>query len=211
MDSGRKQRRHYSDVLEHLKTYFPSPVSDPIMDGYFVHSISKFLDQVDGLKSAMPLLGANAPKEHYQASQETAFPEDMSSVEAITALLADYCQGHVIWSHPNAQANVISPPTISSITAVIAAAIYKPNLVSDEYSARFAEAEIQTGPVTLFRGYPLGTDAESVLYRAINDPDYREQLLAHNDYNRRLFDAIYRRVMQGEGVLLSLTSSYRHF
>lgn len=143
MDSGRKQRRHYSDVLEHLKTYFPSPVSDPIMDGYFVHSISKFLDQVDGLKSAMPLLGAGQQQEHYQASQETVFPEEMSSIEAMTSLLAAYCQGHVIWSHPNAQVNVIPPPTISSITAVIAAAIYNPNLISDEYSARFAEAEIQ--------------------------------------------------------------------
>ena len=144
MDSGCKQRRHYSDVLEHLKTYFPSPVSDPIMDGYFVHSISKFLDQVDAFKSAMPLLGASVETKHYQASQGMAFPEDMNSIETITSLLADYCQGHVIWSHPNAQVNVISPPTISSITAVIATAIYKPNLVSDEYSARFAEAEIQT-------------------------------------------------------------------
>ena len=143
MDSGRKQRRHYSDVLEHLKTYFPSPVSDPIMDGYFVHSISKFLDQVDSLKSAMPLLGAGVETEHYQASQETAFPEDMSSIEAMTSLLAGYCQGHVIWSHPNAQVNVIPPPTISSITAVIAGAMYNPNIISDEYSARFAEAEIQ--------------------------------------------------------------------
>jgi hypothetical protein len=49
-----------------------------------------------------------------------------------------------IWSHPNAQLNVISPPTISSITAFIAAAMYNPNIVSDEYSGRFSEAEIQS-------------------------------------------------------------------
>jgi len=143
MDSEHKHRRHYSDVLEHLKTFFPSPVSDPIMDGYFVHSISKFLDQVDGLKSAMPLLGAGIQTEHYQTTQTTVFPEEISSVEATTTLLADYCKGQVIWSHPNAQVNVIAPPTISSITAFIAGAMYKPNLISDEYSARFAEAEIQ--------------------------------------------------------------------
>ncbi|MCJ7601396.1 MAG: pyridoxal-dependent decarboxylase [Desulfobulbaceae bacterium] len=144
MESERKQRRHYSDVLEHLKTYFPSPVSDPIMDGYFVHSISRFLDQVDSLKSAKPLLGADVEHNHYQASQQATFPEETSSIEEMTALLAEYCQGQIIWSHPNAQVNVIPPPTISSITAFIAGAMYNPNIITDEYSARFAEAEIQS-------------------------------------------------------------------
>lgn len=138
-----KQRLHYSDALEHLKTYFPSPVSDPIMDGYFVHSISRFLDQVDGLKSAKPLLGNGLKGNHYATGQQAAFPENISSVEEMTELLAEYCQGMTIWAHPNAQVNVIPPPTISSITAFIAAAIYNPNIISDEYSARFAEAEIQ--------------------------------------------------------------------
>jgi hypothetical protein len=40
-------RQHYGEILEHLKTYFPVPVSNPIMDGYFVHTISNFLDHVD--------------------------------------------------------------------------------------------------------------------------------------------------------------------
>jgi glutamate/tyrosine decarboxylase-like PLP-dependent enzyme len=48
-----------------------------------------------------------------------------------------------IWAHPNAQVNVVPPPTIPSITAAIVGAIYNPNIISDEYSARFAEAEIQ--------------------------------------------------------------------
>ena len=144
MEYAHKSRRHYSEVLEHLKSYFPSPVSDPIMDGYFVHSISRFLDQIDGLKSAMPLLGAGGEQSHYEGSQQTVFPEASSSVEAMTQLLATYCQGQIIWSHPNAQVNVIPPPTISSITACIAGAMYNPNIISDEYSARFAEAEIQS-------------------------------------------------------------------
>jgi len=144
MQIERKQRRHYSDVLEHLKTYFPSPVSDPIMDGYFVHSIARFLDQVDGLKSAMPLLGGGIETKHYEESQWAAFPEHMNSVEEVTGLLADYCRGMTIWSHPNAQVNVIPPPTISSITAFIASAIYNPNIITDEYSGRFTEAEIRS-------------------------------------------------------------------
>ena len=140
----RKQWRHYADVLEHLKTYFPSPVSDPIMDGYFVHSISRFLDQVDSLKSAKPLLGNGIKNSHYEASQQTVFPETISSIEDMTGLLVDYCQGMTIWSHPNAQLNVIPPPTIPSITAFIAAAIYNPNIITDEYAGRFSEAEIQS-------------------------------------------------------------------
>ncbi len=144
MKIERKQRRHYSEILEHLKTYFPSPVSDPIMDGYFVHSISRFLDQVDSLKSAKPLLGNGIKNDYFQTSQRTLFPEDISTIEEMTRLLSDYCQGMTIWSHPNAQVNVTPLPTISSITAFIAAAIYNPNIVSDEYSARFTEAEIQS-------------------------------------------------------------------
>ena len=144
MEIERKQRRHYSEILEHLKTYFPSPVSDPIMDGYFVHSISRFLDQVDSLKSAKPLLGNGIRNDYFQASQRTLFPENISTIEEITRLLADYCQGMTIWSHPNAQVNVTPLPTISSITAFIAAAIYNPNIISDEYSGRFTEAEIQS-------------------------------------------------------------------
>ena len=66
------------------------------------------------------------------------------------------------------------------------------------------------GPVTLFRVYPPGTNAEQALHRELNDPDYQDQLLAHNDYNHRLFDLIYQRAMKGGGVLLSLTSNYRH-
>lgn len=137
-------RYHYADVLEHLKTYFPSPVSDPIMDGYFVHSISRFLDQVDSLKSAKPLLATAAEQQHYQDSQQATFPEQSSSIEDMTAMIASYCQGMMIWSHPNAQVNVIPPPTISSITACIAAAMYNPNIITDDYSARFAEAEIRS-------------------------------------------------------------------
>jgi L-2,4-diaminobutyrate decarboxylase len=144
MEIERKQLRHYADVLEHLKTYFPSPVSDPIMDGYFVHSVSRFLDQVDSLKSAKPLLGNGVKDNHYDTSQQAIFPDAISSVEDMTALLADYCQGMTIWSHPNAQLNVIPPPTIPSITAFIAAAIYNPNIITDEYAGRFSEAEIQS-------------------------------------------------------------------
>jgi len=66
------------------------------------------------------------------------------------------------------------------------------------------------GPVTLFRVYPPDVDAEKALHHELNDTEYQSQLLEHNHYNRRIFDLIYERVMQGEGVLLSWTIAYRH-
>jgi glutamate/tyrosine decarboxylase-like PLP-dependent enzyme len=135
--------RPYLELLDCLKTLFPTPLSDPILDGYFVHTVSRFLDQVDDLKSAVPLLGKKR-ENHYDACQGIRFPEGMSSVAAVTKQLAEHCQGMPIWSHPNAQVNVIPPPTIPAILAAMVTAIYNPNIIWDEYSARFAEAEIKT-------------------------------------------------------------------
>jgi hypothetical protein len=51
------------------------------MDDYFVHSISRFLDHVDSLKSAEPLLGSGIKNDHNEASQQAVFPETISSVQ----------------------------------------------------------------------------------------------------------------------------------
>jgi L-2,4-diaminobutyrate decarboxylase len=142
MTANSQERQHYSEILEHLKAGFPCPTSNPIMDGYFVHTLSRFLDRVDDLKSAVPILG-QGQRANYGRHQESGFPEDMNSVEEITRMLADYCQGMPIWCHPNCQINVISSASIPSITAVVASALYNPNIIYDEYSARFAEAEIE--------------------------------------------------------------------
>ena len=66
----------YRDILENIRRAFPQPVSDPIHDSYFVHSIMRALDQVDALKTHLPMLGDivhgelrgsttnNAPRHH---------------------------------------------------------------------------------------------------------------------------------------------------
>ena len=43
----------YRDALEHIRRAFPQPVSDPIHDSYFVHSIMRALDQVDDAEDAV--------------------------------------------------------------------------------------------------------------------------------------------------------------
>ena len=65
------------------------------------------------------------------------------------------------------------------------------------------------GAVTLFRVYPDGVDTFSVPNREMNDVGYRDQLLAHNGYNRRIFEIINREALKGRGVVISLTDCYR--
>ena len=81
----------YLNKLEHLKTVFPVPVSNPIMDGYFVHTVSRFLDLVDDLKSSAPLLGKIRP-EHYESGPAAGFPEAMGSVAEVTGPWRSYCR-----------------------------------------------------------------------------------------------------------------------
>jgi glutamate/tyrosine decarboxylase-like PLP-dependent enzyme len=65
------------------------------------------------------------------------------------------------------------------------------------------------GPVTLFRVYPDGIDTLSVPEQERTNPAFREKLLAHNQYNRRIFDLIQEEALQGRGVVISLTDNYR--
>ena len=65
------------------------------------------------------------------------------------------------------------------------------------------------GTVTVFRVYPDGVDTWTVKDRERTDPAARDELLRHNDYNRRLFRYLYERAMRGEGVHISMTDCYR--
>jgi glutamate/tyrosine decarboxylase-like PLP-dependent enzyme len=65
------------------------------------------------------------------------------------------------------------------------------------------------GPVTLFRAYPDGVDTFDVKERERSDANYRQQLLAHNAYNRRIFERVHAEAVSGRGVTISLTNCYR--
>jgi glutamate/tyrosine decarboxylase-like PLP-dependent enzyme len=65
------------------------------------------------------------------------------------------------------------------------------------------------GPVTLFRVYPDGVDTFAMPEQERRDPSMRGALLAHNDYNRRIFDLIQADALEGRGVVISLTDCYR--
>jgi methyltransferase-like protein len=43
----------------------------------------------------------------------------------------------------------------------------------------------------------------------MDDEKFRDTLLRHNAYNRKIFDYVHGEAMAGRGVVISLTDSYR--
>jgi len=138
---------NYRDVLENIRLAFPQPTSDPIHDSYFVHSIMRALDQVDALKTHLPMLGSLVSGD-FQKARQTVLPDALSSVEAVTAELIGYLRGMTIFGHPRTQQNVIPPPTIPSVIGVLIASLYNPNISWDEYSRLVALAEVEVVAMT---------------------------------------------------------------
>ena len=137
----------YRDILEKIRLAFPQPVSDPIHDSYFVHSIMRALDQVDALKSHLPMLGDVVPGD-FEKARGAVLPDTMSSVEDVTADLVSYLQGMTIFGHPRTQQNVIPPPTIPSLIGVLLASLHNPNISWDGLSRLVALAEVEVVAMT---------------------------------------------------------------
>lgn len=139
------ERPPYTTILEKLRHAFPQPVSDPMHDAYFVHSIFQALDRVDGMKGEIPLLGNPAqslPIDHDQAAAARV-PESSTGLKQVIEKLASYLEGMIIYGHPRSQVNVISVSSIPSIVGALLPTIYNPNLVWDESSQRIALAELE--------------------------------------------------------------------
>jgi glutamate/tyrosine decarboxylase-like PLP-dependent enzyme len=66
------------------------------------------------------------------------------------------------------------------------------------------------GTVTIFRVYPPGVDTFAIKQQEFEDARFRETLLRHNDYNRRISQYVHAEALAGRGVMLSLTDCYRH-
>src|SRR3954462_10294026 len=99
---------NYRELLQRIRLAFPQPVSDRVHDSYFVHSIMRALDQVDALKSELPLLGQVTPAD-YEAGRRAALRDAPSSIEEVTHELVGYLQGMPIFGHPRTQQNVVPP------------------------------------------------------------------------------------------------------
>ena len=132
----------YHDILEKIRLTFPQPVSNPIHDSYFIHSIMRALDQVDDLKTHLPMLGDIVIGD-FEKARDATLPDSMASIEDVTADLVSYLRGMTLFGHPRTQQNVIPPPTIPSLIGVLLASLYNPNIVWDDYSRLVALAEVE--------------------------------------------------------------------
>lgn len=137
----------YESIVSQLRQSFPQPVSDRVHDAYFVFSFLRALDQLDGMKSASPLLGAPVTLD-YDAARQAEVRDEGETLEQVTANLVDHLSGMFIWGHPRAQINVIPFPTIPSVIGGLLPMIYNPNLVSEESSRQVAVAEVEVSAMT---------------------------------------------------------------
>ena len=135
------------EILKEVRLAFPQPVSDPIHDSYFVHSIMRALDQVGALKSRLPILGSVVPGD-FEAARNAKLHSRTASVEAVTSELVSYLRGMTIFGHPRTQQNVVPPPTIPSVIGVLLSALHNPNVSWDEYSRLVALAEVEATSIT---------------------------------------------------------------
>jgi glutamate/tyrosine decarboxylase-like PLP-dependent enzyme len=65
------------------------------------------------------------------------------------------------------------------------------------------------GPVTLFRVFPDEVDTLTFKREQWTDPSLDAQVMAHNEYNRRVFAHVNEEALAGRGVAISLTDCYR--
>jgi glutamate/tyrosine decarboxylase-like PLP-dependent enzyme len=137
----------YLDLVTSLRQGFPQPISDRVHDSYFVFSFLRALDQLDGMKSASPLLGKPVTLD-YDAAKRSRMNEGPIQLEFVTQMLVEHLSGMFIWGHPRAQINVIPPPTIASVIGGLLPSIYNPNLVSEESSRQVAVAEVEVSSMT---------------------------------------------------------------
>lgn len=137
----------YREHLEQLRRAFPQPVSDQEHDAWFVFSVLRALDRVDGMKSQRPMLGE--PQDiNFGDAIAARVPEQSSTVEQVARNLVDHLSGMFIWGHPRAQVNVINPPCIPGILGTLLPAIYNPNLCAEEASRGVALAEAEVISMT---------------------------------------------------------------
>jgi len=132
----------YRDRLLDIRQTFPQPVSDRSHDAYFCFTIMRALDQVDSLKSKVPVLG-KTEKNDYKLARQASLSDEGETVEEVNAELVRKLEGMPIWGHPLTQINVICPTTIPSIVGSMLASTYNPNLVSDDYSCGVVQAEVE--------------------------------------------------------------------
>ena len=193
----------YHELLTRIRDAFPAPVSNRMHDAYFVFSIMRALDQVDSMKSEVPLLGRTCALD-YASAERTEMAEEGCSVEEVASLLVGKLEGLPIWGHPRTQINVIPPPSIPSIIGSLLPAIYNPNLISDDtsYGLALTEASVAAMMARLV-GYDAEQSAGVFTFGGTGTTLYGVKL----GIEKAFPDAMHNGV-RGDGVVLASAQSH---
>ena len=193
----------YYERLARIRDTFPAPVSDRMRDAYFVSSIMRALDQIDDMKSEVPLLGRPQQLD-YAAAERAALAEEGRSVEAVARQLVGRLEGMPIWGHPRTQINVVPPPSIPSIIGALLPAIYNPNLVSDDTSYGLALTETAvTAMVSRLVGYDPARSAGIFTFGGTGTTLYGARLGIEKAFPDAMDNGI-----RGDGVILASEQSH---
>lgn len=138
---------HYTEILASLRQQFPQPVSDPVHDAYVAFSVLRALDQVDRLKGQTPILGLPVDPD-FAAARAAQVVTGGRPLEEVIPELVKHLEGMHIWGHPLSQINVVPPPSIAGILGVLLAAMFNPNLCSEESARGVAAAEERVAAMT---------------------------------------------------------------
>ena len=56
--------------------------------------------------------------------------------------------------------------------------------------------------------YPYDLITPEIVNKELTEPEYREKLKQHNEYNQQIANYLYDEAMNGRGILISLTKKY---
>lgn len=83
---------NYRDRLADIRQTFPQPVSDRCHDAYFGFTIMRAIDQVDALKSKVPILG-EMKKNDYKLARQSSLSDEGETIEEVNAELVKKLEG----------------------------------------------------------------------------------------------------------------------
>lgn len=94
-DLSTYESTNYRDRLADIRQTFPQPVSDRCHDAYFGFTIMRAIDQLDALKSKVPVLG-KMEKNDYKLARQASMSDEGETVEEVNAKLVHKLEGKQI-------------------------------------------------------------------------------------------------------------------
>jgi len=146
---------NWRDLMDRLKTTFPSPWRDASADHDFERTFHEAVALLDRMKAPRTFEGQAAWRGYlgdpalpdYSRCREARLAEHMAPLDEVIRGLVALFDGMPNWNHPQTMANVIPPANTASIIGATLGAVFSPNIVEGEYSWNVAKAEIESGAI----------------------------------------------------------------